>query len=277
MLGDPGTTAGGRLLVTFLTDWGLAWGPVGTCHAVMRSITPGLEIVDLSHAIPPFDVRAGAWVLASALPYAPQGVHVAVVDPGVGTARLPLALRCVRGDVRGGPVNGLLLPAAARLGGVREAREIAHRALMLHPVSATFHGRDIFAPAAAHLASGVPYGEVGPPVGVERLVPAPWAEPEYGEGSARGEVALLDHFGNVRTTIRADRFPLEPGGRVRVAAGAGEARELPVARTFGEVTPGELFAFDDSSGYVCLARNRGSAGEALDASTGDSIALEIAG
>ena len=243
-------------IVTFLTDFGLAWGPVGTCHAVMLGIAPDVRVVDLSHDIPPFDVRAGAWVLASALPYAPPGVHVAVVDPGVGTERLPLALRCARGDVLIGPDNGLLLPAAARLGGIAAARAIANRDLMRHPVSHTFHGRDVFAPAAAHLASGVPFAEVGPTVDASGLTAAPWREPEYAEGRATGEVALLDTFGNVRTNVESARFPLRPGCRIRLRAGDRE-HELVVARTFGEVPEGELFAFDDSSGYVCIARNRG--------------------
>nr|MDQ3327361.1 SAM-dependent chlorinase/fluorinase [Chloroflexota bacterium] len=110
-------------IVTFLTDFGLAWGPVGACHAVMAELAPDIRIIDLSHGIPPFDRRAGAWVLASVLPYLPVAVHVAVVDPGVGTARLPLALLAARGDVLVGPDNGLLIPVAERLGGVVEARE----------------------------------------------------------------------------------------------------------------------------------------------------------
>lgn len=260
-------------IITFLTDFGLAWGPVGTCHAVMLGIAPGIRIVDLSHGIPPFDVRAGAWVLASALPYAPAGVHVAVVDPGVGTERLPLALRCARGDVLIGPDNGLLLPAAARLGGVAEARTISNPSLMRHPVSHTFHGRDIFAPAAAHLASGTPFAEAGPPIGAHGLKAAPWREPEYAGGTALGEVALMDNFGNVRTNIESERFPLRLGSTLRVRVGDRE-HELIVARTFGEAPEGGLFVFDDSSGYVCVARNRGSAAAALGLRSGDTLRLD---
>ncbi len=263
----------GRGLVTFLTDFGLAWGPVGTCHAVMLDVAPGVRIVDVSHGIPPFQIRAGAWVLASALPYMPAAVHVAVVDPGVGTSRLPLALLCDRGDVLVGPDNGLLLPACERLGGVVEARQITNRDLMRQPVSATFHGRDIFAPVGARLAGGLPFEDVGPEVEIGHLFGPPWRRPEYEEGRVVGEAALLDSFGNVRTNIETARWPVEAGARVRVRA-AGVDREVPTARTFGEVGRGELFAFDDSSGYACLGVNQGSAGEMLGVRPGERVEIE---
>ncbi len=262
--------------ITFLTDFGLDWGPVGICHAVMRGIAPGVKIVDISHGIPPFDVRAGAWVLASTLPYAVAGIHVAVVDPGVGTVRLALALLCRRGDVLIGPDNGLLLPAAERLGGVTEARELTNTALWRHPVSRTFHGRDIFAPTAAHLASGVSFSEVGPKVETRRLVSPPWRKPEYNDIEVRGEVVLIDTFGNVRTNIESARWPLEPGGTLLAKTGKGE-HSLQVARTFGEVAQGALFAYEDSSGYVCLAQNLGSAAAALDTQPGTTLLIRRTG
>lgn len=265
-------TGEGRL-ITILTDFGLAWGPVGTCHAVIHAIAPDTRVVDLSHGIPAFDIRAGAWVLASAVEYMPVAIHVAVVDPGVGTERRALALRCGRGDVLVGPDNGLLRPAAERLGGVVEARRITNEALMRRPVSHTFHGRDVFAPVAARLSAGVSLAEVGPAVGVDGLVRAPWRQPEYADRSARGEAALLDNFGNVRTNIESDRWLPAPGETVLARMPSGE-RRLMVARTFGEVDKGEAFAFDDSSGYVCLAVNLGNAGEALGIRPGDALELE---
>jgi S-adenosylmethionine hydrolase len=239
----------------------------------MLDIAPGLRIVDLSHGIPPFEVRAGAWVLASALPYTPVGVHVAVVDPGVGTSRLPIVLRCDRGDLLVGPDNGLLLPAGERLGGVAEARRISNPELMRHPVSSTFHGRDIFAPVGAHLAAGLPLEDVGPRLDIARLAGLPWRRPEYEEARATGEVALLDSFGNVRTNIETARWPVESDRRLRVRIPAGE-RIVRAARTFGEVAPGELFAFDDSSGYACLGVNLGSAGAELGVRPGELVQLE---
>nr|MDQ3327592.1 SAM-dependent chlorinase/fluorinase [Chloroflexota bacterium] len=197
----------------------------------------------------------------------------AVVDPGVGTARLPLALLAARGDVLVGPDNGLLIPVAERLGGVVEAREITNPALMRQPVSSTFHGRDIFAPVGAHLASGVTLAEVGPAVSNQHLAPPPWTRPAYGTDRVTGEVTLLDNFGNVRTNIELSRWPVAPGRMVRLLMRSGTV-ELPAARTFGEVMTGELFVFDDSSGYVCIARNQGSAGEALKVRSGDALSLE---
>ena len=262
-----------RRLLTFLTDFGLAWGPVGTCHAIAASIAPDVRVVDLSHGIPPFDLRAGAWVLASALPYTPVAVHVAVVDPGVGTSRLPLAVRVDRGDILIGPDNGLLIPAAERLGGIREVREITNTALMRQPVSVTFHGRDIFVPVGAHLAAGQSFGEVGGVVDFERLVPPPWRRPVYAEHRVEGEVALLDNFGNVRTNIEVKRWPIERNRTLHLST-PSNAVDLPTASTFGELATGELFVFDDSSGFVCIARNQGSAGEALGLQPGMALGLE---
>jgi S-adenosylmethionine hydrolase len=260
-------------VITFLTDFGLAWGPVGVCHAVMRGLASGVEIVDLSHGIPPFAVSAGAWVLASALPYIPVGVHVAVVDPGVGTERRALALRTGRGDTLIGPDNGLLIPAAERLGGVAEARRIENRALMRPSIAPTFHGRDLFSPVAAHLHSGTPYEEVGPAEEAGRLAGPPWRRPEYGERRLLAEATLLDNFGNVRTNAETALWPLASGAPLRLRAVGGE-RELSAARTFGDVKPGEVFAYADSSGYVCLAVNLGSAGGRLGVGPGDALELE---
>lgn len=257
-------------MVTFLTDFGLDWGPVGACHAVMHEIAPDVTVIDLSHGIPPFDLRAGAWVLASALPWMPIAVHVAVVDPGVGTDRLPMALRTARGDLLVGPDNGLLIPAAERLGGVAEARVLRNAALFREPVSSTFHGRDIFAPVAVRLAAGLPLAEVGPELDRSGLAGTPWTPPEYGVDLARGEVALLDTFGNVRTNLETARWrrPLPDALRLVTARGAWTA---PTARTFGEIAPGALLAFDDSSGYLCLGVNQGSAGQALGLRPGDAF------
>ncbi len=262
-----------RRLLTFLTDFGLAWGPVGTCHAIAASIAPHVRVVDLSHGIPPFDLRAGAWVLASASPYTPVAVHVAVVDPGVGTSRLPLAVRVARGDLLIGPDNGLLIPAAERLGGIQEVREITNSALMRQPVSATFHGRDIFVPVGAHLAAGQPFREVGPVVESGQLLSPPWKRPDYADQRVQGEVALLDNFGNVRTNIDAQLWPIERNRTLRLNTPSNSV-EMPTASTFGEMATGDLFVFDDSSGYVCIAMNQGSAGAALGLQSGMALDLE---
>jgi S-adenosylmethionine hydrolase len=151
--------------VTLLTDYGLADEFVGVCHGVIARIAPTATIVDLTHGIPRHDVRAGALVLARALPYLPAGVHVAIVDPEVGAERRAVAIRCAEEDrLLVGPDNGVLAPAAERFGGAVEAVDIARSPHRLEPVSATFHGRDLFAPVAAHLAAGAPLEGAGDPL-----------------------------------------------------------------------------------------------------------------
>lgn len=144
-----------RPLITFLTDFGPSAPAV--CRGVMLGIAPDANIIDINHNIPRYSIREGAHALVFALPYMPVGTHVAVVDPGVGTDRLPVALRTGRGDVLIGPDNGLLVPAAERLGGIVEARAIRNHDLMRPTISSSFHGRDIFSPTAAHLATGTPF------------------------------------------------------------------------------------------------------------------------
>src|SRR5438105_15898390 len=152
------------VFITFLTDFGLEDDFVGTCHGVMKRIAPEVQIIDLTHGVRPGRIQQGALVLANALPYMPAGVHLAVVDPGVGGGRRPLALRDAEGRLYVGPDNGLLLPAADRFGGVAAAHELASPEYALESVSRTFHGRDLFSPAAAHLANGVDLGALGPPI-----------------------------------------------------------------------------------------------------------------
>src|SRR5215207_5339465 len=162
-------TAPERPVIGFLTDFGLD-GAAAICRGVMLSIARDAQIVDISHTVRKFAIGDGAYLLRSAVPWLPVGVHVAVVDPGVGTSRRPIAIRAARGDVLVGPDNGLLLPAAARLGGIVEARALENRAWMLPVTSATFHGRDVFAPVAAHLALGEGFEDVGPAVRPDGLV-----------------------------------------------------------------------------------------------------------
>lgn len=265
--------AGSGKILTFLTDFGLDWGPVGVCRAVMAEIAPGVPIIDLSHGIPPFNIAAGAWVLAASLPFVPVGVHVAVVDPGVGTERLPLAIRTVRGDVLIGPDNGLLIPAAIRLGGIGTARKIANPEVMRHPVSHTFHGRDIFSPSGAHLASGFDFDALGDVILPADLVPAPWREPAYTEKVAQGEVVLLDNFGNARTNLETSKWPLNSGEQVLMDKGSGPSLELTAAKTFGDIKPGEGFVYNDSSDYICIGVNLDNAGRQLGLKPGQSLTI----
>ncbi|HUH20734.1 MAG TPA: SAM-dependent chlorinase/fluorinase, partial [Gaiellaceae bacterium] len=166
------------MVITFLSDFGLQDDFVGTCHGVMKRIAPEAEIIDITHGVPPQQVLQGALILRNTLPYMPEGVHLAVIDPGVGSHRRPLAVRSGDGRILVGPDNGLLLPSADALGGVFEAHELANPAYALDSVSRTFHGRDLFAPAAAHLALGVELAELGPPIDPQALVRLDVPEPE---------------------------------------------------------------------------------------------------
>jgi hypothetical protein len=240
-------------LCTFLSDYGTSDEFVGVCHAVFARIAPEVRIIDVAHGVR--GLRACAAVLEQALPYAPEAVHLAVCDPGVGTERRGLVLETALGPLVG-PDNGLLLPAAARLGGVVRAFELRAPEYRLDDVSATFHGRDVFAPAAAHLALGVAPSAFGPPAtGLVELAPA---RVESGEGWLEADVLRAEGFGNVQLAARAEHLS-GLGSRVRV----GDL-EASVVRTFADIAPGELAVLVDSAGQLSVAVNQGSAWERLN-------------
>jgi S-adenosylmethionine hydrolase len=255
-----------RPIVSLLTDFGLRDPSPAICHGVILGIAPDVTIVDVSHEVAKFAIRDGAFVLALALPFLPRGVHVAVVDPGVGTERRPIAVRVGRGDVLVGPDNGLLRPAAERLGGLVEAREVANRALMRPEISASFHGRDIFAPVAAHLAAGAAaFEDVGPLVEPSGLVALELGTVVVGEDRLRTSVVYRDTFGNVKLAgtpadLDAAVGPLREGLALVLRAGIAPT-PAPVAwrTTFGLAGAGEPLLYEDSYGRLCLAVNRGSA------------------
>ena len=187
--------------ITFLTDFGLGDDFVGTCHGVMKRIAPDVQIIDITHGISPQGVLQGALTLANTLPFMPVGVHLAVVDPGVGGARRALALRDREGRVHVGPDNGLLIPAAEKLGGIAEAHELTNPEYALESVSRTFHGRDLFSPAAAHLALGLALAELGPPIDPEALARLDVPQPEVGHTRINCTVLAVDRFGNVQLNL----------------------------------------------------------------------------
>lgn len=263
--------------VTFLTDFGLQDDFVGTCHGVIKTIAPEAEILDVTHGIRPGAVLQGALTLANTLPYMPAGVHLAVVDPGVGSSRRALALRDEEGRLHVGPDNGLLLPAAERFGGVVAAHELANPAYSLQPVSRTFHGRDLFAPAAAHLARGVDLAELGPPIAVDELVRLDLPEPEVGQSRIRSTVLGVDRFGNVALNVareHLDRCGVVPGMRIELAA-HGERWYAVAARTFADATPGDLILYEDSYRNVAVAVSRGSAAELLRVRDGSELLIQV--
>ena len=252
-------------LVTFLSDYGLEDEFVGVCHGVIASIAPDARVIDVSHAVPRHDVRAGALMLRHAVPYAPPGVHLAVVDPGVGSDRRPVALRAADDRLLVGPDNGLLLPLAERLGGVVEGVDVTHSPFRLEPVSATFHGRDVFAPVAAHLAAGRALGEAGTPLDPAELVALELPEPRLQDGVLVAHVVWLDRFGNAQLDVPhelAIQWGARLGDRLVVEV-AGEHRPAQYARTFADVPEGATLVYEDAARMLAVAVNRGSAAEGL--------------
>ena len=264
------------MVITFLSDYGRDDDFVGVCHAVMARIAPDARIVDLSHGVPRHDVRSGALVLRRALPYAEPGVTVAVVDPEVGGRRRAVALRCADEDrILVGPDNGLLLAAAARFGGVSEAVEISGSPHRLRPVSATFHGRDLFAPVAAHLAAGAPLAEAGEPLEPGELIELELLQPRVEDGDAVVHAIALDRFGNVTLDVEHERLAetgLRLGREVAVEL-AGARHEAHFARTFADVEPGALLLYEDAYRSLALAVNRGSAAERLGVGLDDELRI----
>jgi S-adenosyl-L-methionine hydrolase (adenosine-forming) len=263
--------------ITFLSDFGLQDGFVGTCHGVMKRIAPNVEIIDITHGIAPQQVLEGALVLAATLEYMPLGVHLAVVDPGVGGGRRPLALEDGEGRLYVGPDNGLLVPAAEAGGGIAAVHELANPRYALQPVSRTFHGRDLFAPAAAHLALGVSPAELGPPLDPEVLVRLTVPEPEVVPPRVGATALTVDHFGNVRLNLAPDSLGadgVEPGTPVGLDLPTGRQNAV-FARTFTDVAPGDLAVYEDSTGNVALAVSGGSAAETLGLTPGQRVWIEI--
>jgi S-adenosylmethionine hydrolase len=266
-----------RPVVSLLTDFGARDVSAAICRAVVLGICPDAEVIDLTHEVRKYAIRDGALALWSALPYLPIGIHVGVVDPGVGTERRPVALLAGRGDVLVGPDNGLLVPAAERLGGIVGVRELANPDYRLPVVTSTFHGRDIFAPAAGHLARGAVFETLGPAVDGATLVPSPLPAARIGDGRVAAEVIYEDTFGNVKlSALVADVRDAvgEPRGRTfAVALGDGRTLELAWAATFGELAPGDPLLYEDAYGRACIGVNQGSAVEALGLRDGVRVEL----
>jgi S-adenosylmethionine hydrolase len=260
--------------LSFLTDYGLDDGFVAACHGVAARLAPGIRVIDITHQIPPGDVRRGAAVLAQTLPYLPPGVHVAVVDPGVGTTRRAVAVRA-GASILVGPDNGLLSWAAAGAGGTASAYQLTNGELWLHPVSPTFHGRDIFMPVAAHLATGTELAASGKEIDVAGLVTLPAPTSRVRGGEAEGEVMSVDRFGNVQLSITAsdaDQLGIGFGSPLVVRCGRHHIT-VPYLETFAAVAPGEMVAFTDSAGLISLAVNAGDAAQQLGLPPGAHVRL----
>ena len=264
------------MFVCFLSDFGLQDDFVGTCHGVIKRIAPETQIIDVTHGIPAQQILQGALVLASTLPYMPVGIHLAVVDPGVGSSRRALALRDEEGRFFVGPDNGLLIPAAD-LAGIAAAHELANPRYALETISRTFHARDLFAPAVAHLSLGVGIEELGPPIDQDALVRLDLPQPELGPDKIGATVLYVDLFGNIALNVTREHVAevgIVPGTQVELELG-GERFYAVAARTFADARAGDIVLYEDSYRNMSVAISNGNAGEMLRARAGQSLRINV--
>ncbi len=256
--------------IVFMTDYGLADEFVGVCHGVIARIAPAAHVIDLTHQIPRHDVLHGAIALGRATRHMPEdAVYLAVVDPGVGSDRRAVGVAAASGALLVGPDNGLLSMAWDTLGGAAGAAEIASDAVVARPVSRTFHGRDVFAPAAAHLARGLSLEDLGPPVKADSLRTLGFPRPMVTPGRIGCRVVDVDGFGNVQLNVTpAELDAAGIGGSIFVGS-----RALPRVATFGDVPEGGCAAIIDSDGFVALVVNHGNAAEAMGLRVGAPVVL----
>lgn len=263
------------MIVTLLTDYGAGDEFAGVCRGVIHRICPECRVIDVTHGIPRHAVRHGALVLRNTLPFMPVGVHVAVVDPEVGAERRAVALRCEDERLLVGPDNGLLSLAGDRCGGIVDAVDITRSTHRLEPVSATFHGRDLFSPVAAQLARGAELADAGERLDPGELVGLELPVASVVDGSLVAHALLIDGFGNVGLNLAHEELAgsgVSLGREVDVEA-HGRLRRASVARSFADVAPGELLVYEDAYRTLALAVNRGSAAIELDLGPDDEVRL----
>lgn len=263
--------------VSFLSDYGLVDEFVGVVKSVLRAMAPDVVVIDVTHQIPPHDVRAGSLALARSVQYLVPGVVLAVVDPGVGTERRAVAVEVGEGDaVFVGPDNGLLASAVALAGGARRAVELTNEEYHLPSPGPTFAGRDVFAPVAAHLCRGIDLAELGQSVEPVTLRPGILPLTRLEEGAVVAEVLWVDRFGNLQLNVDPDEID-ELGERVSLRFRGDQVRTARRARTFGDLKPGEVGLVVDSYGLVAIALDRRSAAEDLRLHAGDAVTLRTPG
>lgn len=263
------------LPVSFLSDFGRRDEFVGVVHGVLAKLAPASMVIDVTHETPRGNIRSGALSLTRAIQYLPEGLVLAVVDPGVGTDRRAIALETTWGFFVG-PDNGLLSPAVAMTGGATRIVSIENPEAMIPSPGETFHGRDVFAPAAGLLASGeADLGDLGPVLGDEEVVPLLLPLAEVKQESVSGEAWWVDVFGNVQTNVSPEdlaELGLAQGDEVTVSVGPNP-RRLPWVASYGEVGDGEALLHVDSAGLMAIAVRGGRADEELGIPEGTSVTL----
>lgn len=260
------------MYISFLSDFGLVDETVAVCKGVIFSKAPETPIIDISHMVPPFDIISGGWILAGVFPHMPPGVHLAVVDPGVGSSRAIIIAETSRGDVFVGPDNGLLIPALQKLGGALSVHRVDNTWILRTNISATFHGRDVMAPIAGLLAKGSSACDFGHRVSPEDLCPYPIPAPQRSDICIEGHITLVDHFGTIRTNI-----PWETVGDSLIIPVGKETSfwNLPRVNTFSDVPPGKLCVLKDSWGYLSIAVNQGRAVDKITLNPGDALSVKL--
>lgn len=260
--------------ICFISDYGYQDDFVGVCRAVVKRLAPSIEVIDITHGVPPQDVLSGALVLRNTLPYTPdRAVHLTVVDPGVGGRRRAVALRSAGDRLFVGPDNGLLLLAVDADGGIEQVVQLDNETLWLAPVSATFHGRDIFAPVAARLAGGLPLGQVGQEFDPATLVRLELLAPQLAVDGIDAPVALIDRYGNVALNLSAQELQeAQLGEQIELVCG-GERYHAQIAATFSGVRPSDIVVLIDSYGQVAVSVREGSAAGVLSLHVGDVVGL----
>src|SRR5579862_4599723 len=260
--------------ITFLSDFGLSDDFVGVCHGVIKRIARDVEVIDITHGVAPQAIVQGALLLARAVPYLPPAINLAIVDPGVGRGRRAVAIRTADERVYVGPDNGLLT-IAADAGGIQAVRRLTNPRYRLERVSNTFHARDVFAPAAAYLAGGVAFEDLGEEVDPATLVRLELPRPEIGANHMRATVLAVDRFGNLELNLTAehiDRVDIEPADRVEILHSANSYFAI-VAHTFEDAKRGDLILYEDSYGSYSIAISGGNASRLLDAGPGDNLTI----
>jgi S-adenosylmethionine hydrolase len=266
--------------VSFLSDYGTADEFVGVVHSVIRDLAPHARVIDLTHGVAPFDVRGGSLALARSISYVASGVVLAVVDPGVATARRAIAVEVAGGDgVLVGPDNGLLAPAVALAGGAERAVELTEARWHLPTPGATFAGRDVFAPVAAQLCNGVDLVELGEPIDADLLLPGVVALPQADDDTVIAQVLWVDRYGNAQLNVGPDDLPARFGARLDLRCAAptdptgGVRRSAVRASSYAELGPGAVGLVLDSSGLLAVSMDQRSAAEELGLDVGDQVTI----